>query len=117
MNNPGHINGGPVIGGLGVNPQDQANHQGGESGQNEERVAGSAVLCEVTNSFPQRHQDVQIGQQTADTAPQQGAPADIAAQHGLADSSSQPDLRHGAHVAFPYPTTVMRPNIMVSPTL
>jgi hypothetical protein len=116
MNNPGHINGGSVIGGLGVDPQDQVNYQGVKAAKRTPCGWPRAVVGEVTHSVPQWHQDVQIGQQAADSAPQQGASADLPAQHGLSDSGAQPDLCYGVHVRFPQPTTVLRINIIVSPT-
>ena len=60
-----------------MDSQDPVNHHRGEGGQNEKRVTGPAVLCKVPDSIPQRHQDVQVGQQTENSAPQQRAPADL----------------------------------------
>jgi hypothetical protein len=87
----------PVKRGLGVGFQYPVNHQGGEGCQNEQRVAGAAVVGKVLDGIPQRHQYVKVGEQTADSPPQQGAATDLPPQHGLADSSPQTYLRHGVH--------------------
>jgi hypothetical protein len=91
---------GPVKDGLRVDFQYPVNHQGGEGGQNEQRMAGAAVVGEVLDGIPQRHQYVKVGEQTTDSAPQQGAAADLPAQHGLAHSGPQSYLRHGVHFSF-----------------
>jgi hypothetical protein len=55
------------------------------------------VIGEIFNGISQRHQYVQIGEQTAEAAPQQSPTADLPPQHGLADSGPQTYLRHGVH--------------------
>ena len=83
-----------------MDSQDPVNQNRGEGGLNEKRVAGPAGVGETPDSVPRRHLDVQVGQQTANSAPQQRAPADLPNQHGLADSAAQPDLCHGADLVL-----------------
>jgi len=60
-----------------MDSQDPVNQNRGEGGLNEKRVAGPAGVGETPDSVPRRHLDVQVGQQTANSAPQQRAPADL----------------------------------------
>jgi len=72
----------------GMQPQDQPDEQGRKGGEHEKRVAGTPVIGERLNGIADWNKEVKIGQQTTNTAPQQGTFPDLSSHDRLADSST-----------------------------